>query len=323
MSKAKNLQKESEKLRLTRAQRIKKHFARCWFYYLLALPAVAWLIMFAYIPMVGIYMSFTKYTYSGGIFGSPFIGLENFQKLKAIEPQAWRALKNTIVINGIGTVLGMICSIGFAVTMSEVRHDKFRKAAQSSVILPYLISWVAVGGIAEILLSTDVGLLNKMREAMGQKPISWYMEPKYWTLIMPLVTTWKGFGYSSIVYYATICGIDPQLFEAAKVDGAGRMKRIWHITLPLLKPTVVLLFILGFGGIINMGMDVIIGVTRSLEPLIKTTDSLSYLIYRVTTQISNPGISSALSLLCSLASFFLVMGANLIAKKVNPDYALF
>lgn len=323
MSSLAKMEKRAEKQRLTPAQRFMKHMRKCWFYYLLALPAVAWLIMFAYIPMVGIYMAFTKYTYSGGIFGSPFIGLENFKKLSAVESQMWRALANTVLINGAGMILGIVVSVGFAIVMSEVRHDGFRKNTQSVVILPYLISWIAVGGIGDILFSTDVGVLNHLRDFFGLKPISWYMEAKYWRFIMPLASTWKGFGYSSIVYYATICGIDPQLFEAAKVDGASRMKRIRHITIPLLKPTIVLLFILGFGGIINNGMDFIMGMTKSLENLIPTTDSLSYLIYRVTTQISNPGISSAMSVLVSLASFFLVMGANLIAKKVNPDYALF
>ena len=299
-----------------------KHMRRCWFYYLMALPAVVWLLMFSYFPSVGIYMSFTKYTYSGGIFGSPWIGFENFKKLRAIEPQIWRALKNTLIINAISIVTGNIASVGFAVVMSEIRAERLRKTTQSIVIMPHLISWIAVGGMATVLFASD-GLLNVVREFLGKDPISWYMTPKYWRWILPLAGTWKGFGYSSIVYYATICGFDPQLFEAAKVDGASRWKRIWHITLPLLKPIWVLLFILGFASIINVGMEQIIGLTKSIDALIPTTDSLSYLIYRVTTEITNPGISAALSFLCSIAGFCLTMGANFVAKAVNPDYALF
>lgn len=191
------------------------------------------------------------------------------------------------------------------------------------MLFPHFLSWIVIGAVSGAFLSRDGGVLNKIVEMFGGEAISWYTSPKYWWVILIFVSVWKGFGYGSVVYYATITGFDPSLYEAARVDGANRWKQIWMITVPLLRPTIVLMFLLNVGNILGGSLDFIMGMTKLQGKLLPTTDTVTTLVYRLTMVDANYGSSAAASLLQSVVGCIFVLTSNLIAKKIGPEYALF
>ncbi len=299
-------------------QEIRKNY----FFYVLALFGFVFLIMFSYIPIGGVYMAFEDYTYKGGLFGSEFVGLKNFRILFANMENAMRATRNTIIINLGGILIGTVLDVVVAIILSEINNEKYRKLTQTIVLFPHFLSWSVVGTVADVLLDDKAGLLNQLIQSLGGEPIDWSMNPQYWWAIIIIAALWKGFGYGSILYYATMTGFDPCLYEAAEIDGASRLKRIWTITLPLLKPTIAVMFLLSIGGILGGSMEQIMGMTKMNPFILETTDTLATYVYRISTG-GNFGTASAVSLYQSFFGCILVLSANLIAKKINPDYALF
>ena len=279
--------------------------------------------MFSYIPMAGIYIAFENYTYQGGLFGSEFVGLKNFQFFFANMGNALRATRNTLVINIGSIVLGTALNVTVAVIMGEINRERYRKAMQTVILFPHFLSWIVVGALSEVLLDTKNGLLNQLIVSLGGEAIEWSYAPQYWWAILIITSLWKGFGYGSVVYYATLTGFDPTLYEAAEVDGASRWKKIRSITLPLLKPTIVTLFLLNIGGILGGSLEQIMGMTKMAPALFETTDTITTFVYRSTISSTNFSMSSAIGLYQSVFGFLLVLSSNLLAKKIDPDYGLF
>lgn len=293
------------------------------FFYIITIPGIVFLIMFAYIPMAGIYMAFEDYTYDGGMFGSKFVGLKNFRLFFDNIKYVARATRNTILINVGSVFLGTLLNVIVACLLGEVRSERYRKSVQAVTIFPHFLSWIVVGVVADIILNDRTGALNNIIQAFGGEPVAWSTKPGYWRGIIILFSLWKGFGYGSIVYYATLTGIDPSLYEAAEIDGANRFQRLKSITIPLLKPTIAIMLLLNLGGILGGSLDQIMGMTKLNPLLFETTDTLATYVYRSTTGSINYGLSSAISLYQSVVGCLVVLGANWFVKKLDPDYALF
>ena len=281
------------------------------------------MILFSYIPMAGIYVAFENYTFQGGLFGSEFVGLKNFRFFFANMSNALRATRNTLVINIGSIVLGTILNVTVAIIMGEINRERYRKAVQTVILFPHFLSWIVVGALSEVLLDTKNGLLNQLIVSLGGEAIEWSYAPQYWWVILIITSLWKGFGYGSVVYYATLTGFDPTLYEAAEVDGASRWKKIRSITLPLLKPTIITLFLLNIGGILGGSLEQIMGMTKMAPALFETTDTITTFVYRSTISSTNFSMSSAIGLYQSVFGFLLVLSSNLLAKKIDPDYGLF
>lgn len=312
----------------TRGQQMKndKKWKRIWenrLFYLLALPGVIFLLMFNYAPMAGLYMVFERYTYEGGLFGSEFVGLKNFEFFFRNFSDALRATRNTVIINGVSIVLGVVVNVTVAICLSEIRSRRFRTMVQSVMLLPYFISWIAIGAISFAFLDGEKGILNQVLSAVGLGTVNWYMNADYWWPIMILIRVWKQMGYGSLIYYAAILGFDQSLYEAAKIDGASHWKQITKITIPLLKPTIIIMFLLEIGRVLMGSVEEIMGMTQLNPVLLRTTDTISTYVYRCAIMNGQFESASAITLYQSLFGFLLVMIANLIVKKVDPDYALF
>lgn len=303
----------------TLLQEIRKRY----FFYLLPIPGILSLILFSYIPMAGIYVAFENYTFQGGLFGSEFVGLKNFRFFFANMSNALRATRNTLVINIGSIVLGTILNVTVAIIMGEINRERYRKAVQTVILFPHFLSWIVVGALSEVLLDTKNGLLNQLIVSLGGEAVEWSYAPQYWWVILIITSLWKGFGYGSVVYYATLTGFDPTLYEAAEVDGASRWKKIRSITLPLLKPTIITLFLLNIGGILGGSLEQIMGMTKMAPALFETTDTITTFVYRSTISSTNFSMSSAIGLYQSVFGFLLVLSSNLLAKKIDPDYGLF
>lgn len=317
MKKTKQIVVAEKKMSLR--QELKKNY----FFYLLALPGLIFMIFFCYVPMAGIYLAFENYTYQGGLFGSEFVGLRNFRFLFTNLNNIFRAIRNTLVVNIFGIVLGTALNVAVAVVLAEIQNERYRKFGQTIILFPHFLSWIVIGGISEVVLAQKGGLINNIIEFFGGEALLFNSEPKYWWAILILFSLWKGFGYGSLVYYATITGFDPALYEAAEIDGAGRWQKITKITIPLLKPTVVTLFLLSIGGIMGSSLEQVMGMTKMNPLLLETTDNLATYVYRMGIGNGEFGLSSALSLFQSVISCIVVLVANFLAKKADPDYALF
>jgi len=196
----------------------------------------------AYLPMGGVIIAFKDYNYVDGIWGSKWIGLKNFEFL-FLSQDAWRITRNTLMMNGLFIFFGTICAILVALAMNEIRVKWVNKAIQSTLFLPYLLSWVIVSYLVFAILTTK-GFLNAVLASIGLEPINWYMEPKYWPYILTMITLWKVTGYNSIIYLASIIGINPEFYEAAKLDGANKLQQIRYITMPFLIPVISILTLL-------------------------------------------------------------------------------
>ena len=293
------------------------------FFFALAAPGILSLILFSYLPMAGLYMVFTKYTYQGGIFGSEFVGLDNFRFFFMSMDSALRATRNTLAINLASMLIGTCFNVGIAIILNEIGCKWFKKASQSVMLFPHFISWIVVGMIAMSILDKNKGLLNKVLVLFGGMPVNWYMESKYWWGILIFTNIWKGMGYGSIVYYCAITGLDTSIYEAARVDGASRFQQIFSITLPQLKPTIVIMVLLSAGGVLGGSVDQVMGLTALNPMLLEKTDTIATFVYRSAMLNGQFESASAITLYQSIFGFLFVMICNFAVKKIQPDYALF
>jgi putative aldouronate transport system permease protein len=290
---------------------------------LMCLPAVLFFVIFAYCPMPGIYIAFTNYNFRDGIFGSPFVGFKNFEFLLK-SGQLWLLTRNTILYNLSFILLGNLLQITLAIMVNEVRCNWFKKVSQTIMFLPYFISAVLIGVLAFNILNYDTGALNTLIRETGGNPMKIYSMAGIWPFVIILCNIWQQTGYGSIVYFASICGIDSQIVEAAEVDGATSLQRIRYIILPSLKPTFIILMLFALGGIMkgNFGLFYnLIGPANS--QLFPSTDIIETFVFRTMMNQNNFATSSAVGLYQSLFGFLLVMFSNWVVKKIDPDYALF
>lgn len=289
---------------------------------LMCLPAIVFFLVFSYAPLPGIWIAFTNFNFREGIFGSPFVGMKNFEFLFK-SGQLWVLTRNTVLYNVAFIVLGNILQIAIAVMMNEIRLKYFKKISQGIMFLPYFISVVLVGVIAFNLLNYDTGALNALIEQTGGDPIKIYSTAGAWPLIIILVHLWQSTGYGSIVYFAAIMGIDKGLLEAASIDGANAWQRIRHVILPSLKPTFIILLLFSLGGIMHGNFGLFWNLVGNNAALFSTTDIIETSVYRMVMSQNNFTTSTAVGLYQSLFGFAIVMIANWIVRRVNKENALF
>ena len=288
----------------------------------LALPTIILLSVFSYWPMSGVVLAFKDYKVPKGIFGSPWVGFKNFEFFLKSQ-DAWRVTRNTIGLNLMFIVIGIICGVIFALIMFEVKKARHVKIYQTASIIPSFISWVAVGYIVYALLDPTRGLMNQILAFFGKEGISWYSEPKYWPFILLITKTWQGVGLGSIIYYAALMGVDNELYEAAEIDGAGKLQKTWYVSLPQIVPIIIIMAILDVGKIFRADFGLFYNVTRDVGALYPTTDVIDTYVFRALMQQGNIGMSSAVGLFQSVICFVTLMTTNFIVKKLSPDNALF
>ncbi|MGL4624833.1 MAG: ABC transporter permease [Culicoidibacterales bacterium] len=293
---------------------------------MLTIPATIWYVIFAYLPMIGVLLAFKRYRVNGGFFTSLFtsewVGFDNFKFLFS-SSDAWLITRNTVLYNIVFIVLGVVIPILLAIGINELLNKRLAKFYQSMLFLPYFISWVVVSYFVYAFLSPESGWINGIIEQMGGNPVSWYSEVKYWPFIIIFMGVWKTLGYNIVVYLAAICGIDQTYYEAAMLDGATKWQQIRYITIPLLKPVIIILFILAVGRIFSADFGLFYQVTRDSGALYSVTNVIDTYVYRGLMTLGEVGMSSAAALYQSGVGFILIIITNAIIKKIDRDQALF
>jgi putative aldouronate transport system permease protein len=306
----------------SRSRKIKLKLRKNWQLYLMALPAVALLFCFAYLPMGGLVLAFKQYNFRDGIWGSAWTKpwYYNFEILfSPSNKQVMVALRNTLLLNLLFIGVGTIFALALALAFNEITQKWMKKLTQSLSFLPYFISTVVVGIFVSAILNYDNGVINRIIVALGGEKISFYQRPGFWPFIMLVVNIWKGAGYNAVIYLATISGIDDSYYEAAAIDGATRWQQTKYISLPLIMPTVITMTLLSLGHIMNSDFGLFYNVTGDMPTLYPTMDVLDTYIYRALRQLGNIGISSATGFFQSVCGFVLVLVSNKLANRISPD----
>jgi putative aldouronate transport system permease protein len=273
--------------------------------------------------MMGIFIAFKKIDYMKGIFGSDWVGLSNFRFLFQTN-DAFIMIRNTLLYNIAFIALGTVCAVFIAIMMVEVSRRFISRFFQAALVLPNLVSMVVVAYIVFAFLTPETGLINtSILPALKIEGINWYTEPKYWPFILVIVQLWKTAGYSSIVYIASIAGIDPGLYEAAAIDGAGKLRQIFRITIPMLKPTIIIMVLMAIGRIFASDFGLFYQVPMNSGALFNVTQTIDTYVYRSLMRSGDIAMSSAAGLFQSVVGFALVMGANAIVRRVSSENALF
>ncbi|MFB9328150.1 ABC transporter permease [Paenibacillus aurantiacus] len=285
---------------------------------LLTLPAVVWMIVFNYIPMYGVVIAFQEYTPFQGFLHSPWIGLANFRELFN-DPTFTQSLTNTFKISIAKLVFGFPAPIILALLLNELVYKRFKRIVQSLTYLPHFVSWVLVVGFMYTLLDPDTGVVTRLLEALGMiGPDTMLMgDPKAFLPLVVFTEVWKSIGWNSIIYLAAIAGIDPQLYEAGVMDGANRFQRIWHITLPALKPTIVILLILSIGGLINSNFDQMYLMQNSMTQ--DAANVLSVYSYEMGLVLGRFSYGTAVGVFQSVVAFILMYAANYGSRKLTKE----
>ena len=294
-----------------------------WPLYLMMLPALLYLLINNYIPMAGMVIAFKKLNFAKGIWASPWAGIKNFKFLFASK-DAWIITRNTLLYNVAFILVNMVVGIAIAILITEVRNTKLKKVYQSAILLPFLMSMVILSYIVYALLSAENGLVNNsILPLFHIDSIQWYQEPKYWPVILIIANCWKGVGYGCLIYIASLIGIDPSFYEAARLDGASKWQEITKITLPSLVPTIITLLLLSIGRIFYSDFGLFYQVPMNSGVLFPTTNVIDTYVYRALIEQGNISMSSAAGVYQSLVGFCVVMLSNWIVRKVDKDQALF
>ncbi|MFC4776121.1 ABC transporter permease [Paenibacillus sp. GCM10023252] len=283
--------------------------------YLFLLPAVLVTFIFNYIPLVGVVMAFQDFNIVQGYFGSPFVGLDNFKNFLD-NPDFYTALRNTLAMSFLLIIIGFPVPILFAIMINEMKNKAFKRIAQTLTYLPHFLSWVVISGLIYRMLEEYFGAVNLLLNALGLDKIAFLRDPDYFWGILVSGSIWKDMGWNSIIYLAAMAGIDPALYEAATIDGAGRWKKILYITLPGIAPVIGLLLIFNIGTLVGgASFDAVYNLHNPLVG--EKAMTLDYFVYLEGIRQNNPSLASAVGLTFSLVSFGLVLTANLISKKVS------
>ncbi|WP_062110734.1 ABC transporter permease [Bacillus niameyensis] len=293
----------------------------------MVLPGAIWLLLFSYLPMVGTVLAFKKFRidpngFFASLINSEWIGWDNFKYLFSTD-SAYIITRNTVLYNGLFIVLGLVTAVATAILLSELANKKLSKFYQTGMLFPHFLSWVIVSYFVFTFLSSDRGLLNNMLEWFNINPISWYSESKFWPFIIVFMSMWKGIGYGSIVYLAAIVGIDRTYYEAAMIDGASKWQRIRHVTLPMIKPLMIIMTIMNVGKIFNSDFGLFFQVPRDSGALYSVTNTIDTFVYRGLMTLGDIGMSTAAGLYQSAVGFVLVIITNYIVRKIDEESALF
>ncbi|MBE5773072.1 MAG: sugar ABC transporter permease [Clostridiales bacterium] len=296
---------------------------------LLSLPTVAWFIAFCYIPLFGIVFAFKNYKYKPGkgfiyslFVSSKWVGLKNFEFLFR-SPDLKNIFRNTLSYNIVFIIIGVTVPVALAIIISELYSRKLAKICQTAVFLPHFLSWVVVSYFVYAFLSTDKGLVNSILTSLGLERVMWYQDTRPWPFLLVFINTWKTFGYSMVVYMASITGIDQSLYESAVIDGATKWQQVKGITLPLLAPVISIMFIMNVGHIFSTDFGLFFQVTRDSNSLINVTQTLDVYVYKALMQSNNYNYSSAASLLQSVLGCILLLITNKVVKKIDPNSGIF
>lgn len=290
---------------------------------LIALPGIVYLLINNYIPMLGIFLAFKDYSFMKGIFGSDWCGVDNFKFLFKTS-DAWTMTRNTILYNAAFIVIGTVFAIMVAIMICELGKRTRVKIFQAALLLPNMLSWVVIGYIVYAFLNADTGFVNNsVLRALGMDPVSWYSNAGAWPLIIVVVFLWKNLGYQSIIYTASIAGIDKSIYEAAAIDGATKLKQIFYVTLPMLKPTVITLTLMAIGRIFFSDFGLFYQVPQNSGALYGVTQTIDTYVYRGLMELNDVGMSAAAGLYQSAIGFVLVLLANKIVRRFDAENALF
>lgn len=293
----------------------------------MALPGFIWFIFFFYIPVLANIVAFKDFHISPDGFidtllTSPWVGLQNFKFLFASQ-DAWLITRNTILYNIVFLALNLFFAIAFAIVMSELRNKKFVKVYHTMSLLPYFLSWVVISYFVYAFLSPDKGIINQWLVSGGHEAINWYTNPTWWPLIFVIMNVWKSLGYNSIIYYASVMGIDPTYYEAAMVDGASKWQQIKNITIPQIVPMMSVLLIMNIGGISRADFGMFYNVPRNSGALYQVTSVLDTYIFNGLTATGDIGMVSAAGLYQSGVGAALLLITNFIVRRKHPESALF
>ena len=306
--------------------KMKKFIKRLWkdrALVLMSMPVMIYLVMFHFIPISGLVMAFKRFDFSLGMLKSPWCGLDNIRFLFLSSGTFWRITRNTVLYYVIFTVFGTISQVALAIAINELIYAKAGKLIQSTLILPTFISYKAVSYVVSAFIAPNNGLLTKLIAAITGENVLFYLEADYWPFILTLVYLWKTVGYGSVIYLAVLTGIDQELYEAAKLDGATTWQRIRYITVPLMTSMIVIKMLLGLAGIMHSDTGLFYQVTKNTGALYETTQVLdSYLLHTIKQGV-NFGPASAATLYQSIIGCILLLVVNGIVRKVSPEDALF
>ena len=293
-----------------------------WELLLLCLPALIAYILFQYVPMAAaITIPFKNYKFSQGILGSDWAGLSNFKWIVSSTSMG-RVLRNTVAYGAWFMIIGPVTNVIIALLLFEIRSRKALKAYQTIITFPNFMSMVIVGYVAYAVLSPKSGLMNQVLRALGKDPVDVYMNAGYWPLILTIVNIWKGIGMGSMMYFASLMGVDTSLYEAAEIDGANRFRRMRYISIPHLVPLVCIFTILGAGSLINGNFDLFYIIPRNSTILYETTDILNTYVYRALKN-GTYAMGASVGLVQSVVGMILVITTNLIVSKISPDNSVF
>lgn len=286
-----------------------------WQVYLVFIPVLIWYIIFCYAPMGGLAIAFKNFSPIKGIWDSPWVGFTNFQRLFST-PSFVSAFKNTLIISALNLAIAFPMPILFAVLLNEVGAPRYKKLVQTVSYLPHFFSWSVVGGMVYMLLSPSTGVINNMIVSLGGEPKNYIGLSQYFRTIVVGSNVWKTMGWSAIVYLASITSVDEGLYEAAYIDGASRLRRIWHITLPGIRSTIAVMLILQVGNILNVSFDQIFILINDM--VLDVGETIDYYIYRVGLDTSNNfSLATASGLIKSMIGFALIVVTNRVSKKLT------
>lgn len=285
------------------------------------LPVLFYFFIFHYLPMGGLVLAFKDYRYDRGIFGSDWVGFQNFDFFFTSQ-DAWRITRNTVSYSAVFIVTGIISALIISLLLYEVKSRLATKIYQTTMILPHFLSWVIVGYISYILLNPVHGVLNQILVALGRSPVQWYTEKQYWPFILTFSNIWKSIGLSTIIYYAALMGIDSTLFEAAEIDGATKLRQVWHISIPSITPLMSILALLSIAGLFRGDFGLFYQIPRNVGVLYSVTDIIDTYVYRGLRQ-GHIGMTTAVGLFQSVFGLIMVLISNWIVRRVKNENALF
>lgn len=287
-------------------------------YWLMVLPGILWLLLFNLVPLLGVVMAFQNYTPGLGLWKSEWVGLENFKYLFTLA-DAQRVIVNTIVIACSKVVLNMVVPLAFALLLNEVANVRYKKLVQTVVYLPHFLSWVILASVILNIFGID-GIVNQIAGLFGADPVIWFSESGYFRQLVVGTDVWKEFGFNAVIFLAALTGIDPTLYEAAAIDGCGKWKAVWHITLPGIMSTIVVVGVLGLSNVLNAGFDQIFNL---YNPMVYSTgDILDTWVYRIGLVNLQFSLATTAGLFKSVISFFMIVISYWAAYKF-ADYKIF
>lgn len=295
---------------------------------LLALPTTIWYLVFSFFPMIGILIAFKDFRmmpgkgFIGNLISSEWVGLTNFEFLFKT-PDAFVIIRNTVCYNIVFIILGTVIPVTLAIAINQLYQRKLAKICQTAMFLPHFLSWVVVSYFLFSFLSFDKGIVNQLLKSLGKSPVQWYMDPKYWPYILIFMNTWKSVGYGMVVYLAAIAGIDQTYYEAAIIDGATKWQQIKFITIPLIKPIIIIMFIMAVGGIFRSDFGLFYQLPRNAGTLFNATATIDTYVYKAIEGTGSMAMSSAAAFFQSIIGFITIITANTIIKKIDGENGLF